>query len=146
MNEAIFRNVSVEPGGYVVSWSAEIDISERKRAEAELRAAEELARQRLVEIEDIYHNAPVGLCVLDRELRFVRINERLAEINGIPSAEHVGKTVRDLLPELADTVELEMRRILATGEPRLNIEIVGETPAQPCLGPAQGTIHRMTDQ
>jgi len=27
-NEAFFENVSVEPGGYAVSWSAEIDISE----------------------------------------------------------------------------------------------------------------------
>ncbi len=109
---------------------SEVDITERKQAEKELRAAEELAQQRLVEIEDIYHNAPVGMCVLDRDLRFVRINERLAEINGIPAAEHIGKTVRDLLPELADTVEPEMRRILETGEPRLNIEIASETPAQ----------------
>jgi len=39
-----------------------------------------MARQRLREIEDLYSNAPVGLCVLDRELRWVRINDRLAEI------------------------------------------------------------------
>jgi PAS domain S-box-containing protein len=109
------------------------DITERRQAEAELRTAEELARQRLVEIEDIYQNAPVGLCILDRDLRFVRINEHLAEINGIPAAEHIGRTVRELMPELADTVEPEMRRILETGEPRLNLEIVSETPAQPCV-------------
>jgi PAS domain S-box-containing protein len=100
------------------------DVTDRKRAE-------ELARQRLAEIEDLYRNAPVGLCVLDRDLRFLRINERLAEINGIPAAEHLGRRVRDLMPELADAVEPEMRRVLETGEPRLNIEIVAETPAQP---------------
>lgn len=98
---------------------------------AERTAAEELARQRLAEIEDLYHNAPVGLCVLDTELRWVRINERLAEINGIPAADHIGKRVRDLMPELADTAEPEMRRVLETGWQRLNIEIVSETPAQP---------------
>jgi PAS domain S-box-containing protein len=103
---------------------AETDITERKQAE-------ELARQRLAELEDLYRNAPVGLCVLDRELRFVRINDRLAEINGIPAADHPGKTVRELMPELADTVEPEMRRVLETGRPRLDIEIVSETPAQP---------------
>jgi hypothetical protein len=27
-NHAFFKNVSVEPGGYAVSWSSEIDISE----------------------------------------------------------------------------------------------------------------------
>ena len=52
--------------------------------EEALSAAEETARQRLMEIEDLYRNAPVGLCVLDRDLRYVRINERLAEINGHP--------------------------------------------------------------
>ena len=31
------------------------------------------------ELEAVYANAPIGLCVLDRELRFVRINERLAQ-------------------------------------------------------------------
>ncbi len=100
------------------------DITTRKQAE-------ELARQRLKEIEDLYCNAPVGLCLLDRELRFVRINEHLAEINGIPAAAHIGKRLRDLLPVLADAVEPEMRQVLDTGQPRTNIEIIGETPAQP---------------
>ena len=107
------------------------DITERKRAEEALREAEETARQRLVEIEDLYHNAPVGLCVLDRELRYVRINERLAEINGIPAAAHIGKRVRDLMPQLADEVEPGMFRVLETGQPRLDIEVVSETPARP---------------
>lgn len=100
------------------------DITDRKQTE-------ELARQRLAELEDLYRNAPIGLCVLDRDLRFVRINERLAEINGIPAADHIGKTVRELMPDLADKTEAEFNRVLATGEPKLNIEIVGETPAQP---------------
>jgi PAS domain S-box-containing protein len=65
---------------------------------------------------------------LDRDLRFLRINERLAEINGIPAADHIGKTVRELLPGLADAAEPGMRRVLETGEPRLNIEIVSEMP------------------
>ena len=107
------------------------DITARKKVEEALSAAEETARQRLVEIEGLYRNAPVGLCVLDRDLRWVRINERLAEINGIPAEAHIGKRVRDLLPELAEAVEPEMRRALETGQPRLNIEIVSETPAQP---------------
>jgi len=104
-----------------------IDITARKRTE-------ELARQRLSEIEDLYRNAPVGLCVLDRDLRFLRINERLAEINGVPAADHIGKHVQDVLPHLAGAVEPEMRRVLETGQPRLDIEVKGETPAQPGVG------------
>ena len=94
------------------------------------QAEEEIQKQRM-ELEQLYHNAPVGLCLLDKDLRYIRINEWLAEINGIPAAEHIGKTIRELLPELADEVEPTMRRILETGEPQLNVEVVSSTPAQP---------------
>ncbi|HYD54500.1 MAG TPA: PAS domain-containing protein [Gemmatimonadaceae bacterium] len=90
--------------------------------------AEVLARR---ELESIYGTAPVGLCVLDRDLRFVRINERLAEINGLPVAAHLGRRVRDILPGIAEPAERLMQRVLATGEPALDVEVVGETPAQP---------------
>ena len=54
----------------------------------------------LDELELIYRTAPVGLCLVDRELRFVRINEQLAAINGRPVQEHIGKTVRDIIPKI----------------------------------------------
>lgn len=107
------------------------DITDRKNTEDIARLTGASAREALREIEDLYRNAPVGLCVLDRGLRFVRINARLAEINGISAEGHIGKTVREILPQLADAVERDMRRIIETGEPRLDVEIVGETPAQP---------------
>jgi PAS domain S-box-containing protein len=107
------------------------NVDQLKKTKAALQAAEELSRQHLAEIEELYRNVPVGLCTLDINLRFLRINERLAEINGIPAADHIGNTVRELLPALADVVEPGMHRTIKTGEPQLNIEIVSETPAQP---------------
>ncbi|MDM9381869.1 PAS domain-containing protein [Chlorogloeopsis sp. ULAP01] len=106
------------------------DISERKRVEKALRQSEAQLQQQLAEIESIYQSAPVGLNVIDTNLRFVRINERLAQINGLPAPEHIGRTVREVLPHLADEVEPLLRQVLA-GEPLLNVEIQGETPAQP---------------
>jgi PAS domain S-box-containing protein len=96
-----------------------------------LQQSEETARQRLAELEAIYDSAPIGLCVLDRDLRWVRINERLAEINGFSVQEHLGHSVRELLPELAPTAEPILRMILADDEPMLNLELQGQTPAQP---------------
>ena len=92
------------------------------------RLAEEAARRAADEIEAI--SAPVGLTVLDRELRYVRINERLAEINGIPAADHIGKKVSELLPDVGANSEGPLRRVLA-GEELWSIEIIGETPAMP---------------
>jgi PAS domain S-box-containing protein len=108
-----------------------LDISPRKAAEENLRRSESSARGHLGEIELIYDTAPVGLCVLDRALRFVRINGRLAEINGVPAAHHIGRTVREVLPALAEELEPGFRRVLETGRAALDIEVTGETPARP---------------
>ncbi|PSN10677.1 diguanylate cyclase [filamentous cyanobacterium CCT1] len=105
--------------------------AERKRIEASLQTQQVQQQQQLAEIETIYQSAPIGLNVLDRELRFVRVNERLAEINGLPVEAHLGHTVQEVLPNLAEQAEATLRSILDTGEPLLNIEISGETPAQP---------------
>ncbi len=108
-----------------------LDISARKAAEESLHRSESSARRHLQEIELIYDSAPIGLCVLDLDLRYVRINERLAEINGIAAADHIGRTVREVLPELAKELEPGLRRVIDTGQAALDIEVSGETPAQP---------------
>ncbi|HSM80521.1 MAG TPA: PAS domain S-box protein [Nodosilinea sp.] len=107
------------------------DITHRKRTEADLKAQRLQVQQQLAEIETIYQSAPIGLGVLDDELRFVRVNQRLAEMNGLPVAAHLGRTVRELLPTLADQAEVMLGPVLKMGEPLLNVEISGETPAQP---------------
>ncbi len=99
------------------------DAKERKQSVP----AHDLARDRLAEIEAFYNTAPVGLCVLDAELRYLRINERLAEINGLPVSEHLGRTLREVLPELADQAEPWLRDVLETGEALRDVEITVET-------------------
>lgn len=62
------------------------DITARKQAEQSLR-------DRLSEIGAIYNNTPVGLALVDRDLRYVRVNVVLAEMNGVPAADHIGRLV-----------------------------------------------------
>ena len=103
----------------------------KKQGDAAARPGENrLARERLAEIEAFYDAAPVGLCVLDAELRYVRINERLAEINGLPVADHIGRTMREILPELADQAEPWLLDVLETGEPLRDVEISVETQGE----------------
>jgi PAS domain S-box-containing protein len=108
-----------------------MDLGRAKRAEAALLVSEAQARAQLAELAFIYDTAPVGLCVLDRGLHIVRVNERLAEMSGLPAADHLGRTVREIVPGLADQAEALAQHILDTGEPALNVEFNGETPAQP---------------
>lgn len=107
------------------------DITRQKQAELALRNSQLQLKQQLAEIETIYQSAPIGLNVLDSELRFVRINQRLAEINGYSVEAHIGRSIRELCPDLVDPAEQLLRSVLETGNPLLNVEITGETPAQP---------------
>ena len=91
----------------------------------------DLAIQQLAEIEAFYLTAPVGLCVLDTSLRYVRINERLAALNRLPVAAHLGREIREILPDLAEHAEELLREVIATGEPLMDVEIIVESPAEP---------------
>jgi PAS domain S-box-containing protein len=120
------------------------EISDRKRVEG-------LARQQLTEIETIYSTAPIGLCFLNSDLQFVRINEQLAQINGLSIDAHIGRTVREVLPEMADQLEPLYHHVLESGEPILNLEVKGTNQAQPgvertclvCYYPQKDDSHRV---
>ncbi|MEH2173268.1 PAS domain S-box protein [Nostoc sp.] len=75
--------------------------------------------------------APIAVCFLDRELRYIRINQVFADINGITIEEHLGRKFREVLPAMAAELEPQLQRVLDTGEPLLNMEISGETREQP---------------
>ena len=77
----------------------------------------------------VYREAPVGLCYLDTDLRFIFINEWLAAMNGIPVEEHLGRTIGELLPDVAAGVESQLRRVIETGQPIVNGMVKAETRA-----------------
>ncbi|MDQ8186221.1 chemotaxis protein CheB [Pelagicoccus sp. SDUM812002] len=78
---------------------------------------------RLAEISAVYENAPVGLCLLDTDLRFVRINKRLAEMNGKTEEEHVGHRFPELFPGIASTLQPIFRGVLESGMPVTDLEV-----------------------
>jgi signal transduction histidine kinase len=82
----------------------------------------------LIELHNIYATAPVGLCCVDRDLRYVSINDRLAAMNGLAAQAHVGRTLREMVPEIADEIEAVYRRVFATGRPEIDVELIGPSP------------------
>ncbi|MEU7553752.1 SpoIIE family protein phosphatase [Streptomyces sp. NPDC044571] len=82
--------------------------------------------------DGLFSRSPVGIAVLDTQLRFLRVNPALEAMNGLPQAAHVGRRVVEILPDIngAD-MERAMRRVLATGEPILDYRRTGRTPADP---------------
>src|SRR5246500_5985648 len=78
----------------------------------------------------IYDTAPIGLACLSPDCRYLRINRHLTEICGISVEDHLGRTVRDCVPALAESVEDIVRSIVATGEPVTGIEVSGQRAAE----------------
>ena len=65
-------------------------------------------------------------------MRFIRINQVLASLNGLPAEQHLGEDFRQLLPESAAQTCLPIiQQVLETGEPVLNVEVSGEHPGKP---------------
>ena len=93
-----------------------------------MRENERVANERLAQLNTIYASAPVGLCFVDRDLRYVSINNALAELSGKSPDYFIGKTVREAVPELADVVEAHYRRVIETGQPVVDEEVQGTHP------------------
>jgi len=119
--------------------------SARTYDEGDLRLAEELAARAALAVDNarlfreaeeslglldaLFATAPVGLAFYDRSLRFLKINETLAAINGVSAEDHIGRTAAEVIPSIADKVEVYLRAVLETGEPVLAQELRGATSA-----------------
>ncbi len=108
-----------------------LDITDRKQAQNQLRENEIRIGRQLAELDLVYNTTPVGLCFVDTNLRYIRMNQCLAQINGRSIADHIGRTVREAIPELADMVEPIYLQVLATQTPVLDLEMKAETLQQP---------------
>jgi PAS domain S-box-containing protein len=96
-----------------------------------LRRRQLLASKQLEEIERLYATAPVGLGFLDTDLRFVRVNERMAQIDGLSAEAHIGRRLADVVPEVAESIECIYREVVATEAPLQEREFRAATRALP---------------
>jgi len=85
-----------------------------------------LPNERLPELELIYDTAPVGLAFLSPDCRYVHINQRLTEICGISVADHIGRSVRETVPQVAEQVEQLVEAVLLSGAPITGVEVRGQ--------------------
>jgi PAS domain S-box-containing protein len=78
------------------------------------------------ELRLIYKTAPVGLAFLSVDCRYFMINEHLTEICGLSIADHIGRSVRETVPQVADQVESIVAQIVRSGEPITGVEVNGQ--------------------
>ena len=131
------RSITIldEQGTVLYGINAFSDISLRQQIE-QLRSNYErdLERElalREAQLNAFFNTAPVGMVIIDKQMRVVKINEPLAQMNGLPIAAHIGKTISEILPHLAPTLEPLYRQVITTSQPILNLEVSGEVPSKP---------------
>ena len=76
-------------------------------------------------------NVGIGTCLFDTELRYLEINPCLAAINGLSVEAHLGRTISEVIPEVAARVEPQLRDVMETGKPVIDGLVRAETAASP---------------
>ncbi|MEU3602404.1 SpoIIE family protein phosphatase [Streptomyces sp. NPDC006798] len=95
-----------------------VDVRALRRIETDLAAS-----------EAIFGQSPFGFLLFGTDLRVQRANQRFATVFGGSVEDHRGRTVHDYLSRSeADRMTVSLRRVLETGEPALDLQIVGAPP------------------
>lgn len=107
------------------------DVTELQDAIREAQELRVVSDERLQEVEQIYNNSPVAMGLFDRDARYVRVNQRLADIHGVALEAHFGRRIKDIIPDISDAAEEHLNKVFATGEPVRGVTIQGANRAKP---------------
>ncbi|MFE2252975.1 SpoIIE family protein phosphatase, partial [Streptomyces lavendulae] len=89
-------------------------------------------RDSLAALQSLFTQSPIGLATLGTDLRFLRVNDALARMNGASAAEHLGRRLTEVVPGVnAVALEATMRRVLESGTAVVDVRRTGRTPADP---------------
>ncbi|MFD7386066.1 SpoIIE family protein phosphatase [Streptomyces anulatus] len=83
-------------------------------------------------LDDFLTRSPVGMAVLDPDLRYLWLNDTLERFGGVPREQRLGRRPSEVLPgALATPIERLMRQVLSTGEAITDYEYLGWSWADP---------------
>lgn len=120
------------PSGVLTHYiGVQTDVTARQYSDRARRAAEEKLQETVALLDTLLDSAPIGFAFFDRDLRYRRVNETLARINGIPAGAMLGRTLAEVLPNMADVERQNLRPVLETGKAQIGVEVKGQTPASP---------------
>ena len=78
-------------------------------------------------LDSMLANAPIGLAFVDRNCRFVRVNQIFADLTGAAVSRHLGRTLTDVLPpSVAKEMEGVVQRVFSSEDPVRSLELSGE--------------------
>lgn len=98
-----------------------VDVATLRQIETDLAAS-----------QAVFGQSPMGFVLFDTKLRLIRVNDRFATVFGRPAEEHRGRGPHDFLSRVeADRLTAALRQVLETGDPVLDMPLVGTVPGDP---------------
>jgi signal transduction histidine kinase/CheY-like chemotaxis protein/HAMP domain-containing protein len=91
---------------------------------AKVEAAARERENTLTLLDVVLASAPIGFALLDRELRYLRVNAALAQLNDRSAAAHIGRPVSELQPELGDDRTAMLHRVLEHRQALVDVELL----------------------
>jgi signal transduction histidine kinase len=86
-------------------------------------------------LDSMLANAPVGFAFFDRRLRFVRVNQLMANMNDLPISRHLGRSVDEVFSDhTAKLVAESIQSVFEHGHTVQNLELFSETGSEPGVG------------
>jgi two-component system CheB/CheR fusion protein len=114
-----YRDLNDASDGVILVFS---DVTKIRQTQADLARNEDLARQRSHEIETLYRTAPVGMAMIDRNRRFLKINQHFAELTGHSVDSLAGRTLSDMSPALGERMEGPVSEVIEKGAEVANLD------------------------
>jgi len=109
---------------------------ERHELVRELRRTLRERDESMALLDALFENLPLGLALLDLDMRYVRVNAHMARLNGAPPDAHVGRQIWDVLPRMVrDELVEDFRTVLRTRKPSPDRSISAQlrSPGEPVL-------------
>lgn len=110
-----------------------VDVATLKQIETDLAAS-----------QAVFGQSPMGFVLFDTKLRLIRVNDRFATVFGRPADQHRGRGPHDFLSRVeADRLSAALRQVLETGEPVLDMPLVGTVPGDPARRRWSMSLYRL---
>lgn len=110
-----------------------VDVSTLRQIETDLAAS-----------QAVFGQSPMGFVLFDTRLRLIRVNERFATVFGRATDGHRGRGPHDFLSRVeADRLSAALRQVLETGDPVLDMPLVGTVPGDPARRRWSMSLYRL---
>jgi len=134
--EVALQQINAELEARVVERTAELmEVNDRLQGGLILRARLQRELREREQLLDSFFNAAsaanIGLAIHDPQLNYLKVNQALADINGVSIKTLLGKKIAKTLPELTSKIMPALQRVVDTGQAIRRLEITGTTPNQP---------------